>query len=140
MYRLNEKRVYYDMADGQAVVINFINGAYYEFSYLGSEVLDRIVQGAAPDAVLQAIRETADCPADIDSAFKAFLSQLLEYEILVQTDGCENGGDDPIPQIALDDGFVISVTEHSEVRDIMLADPMHDADADMGWPTMRADF
>ena len=49
MYKLNEEKMFYDMADGQAIVINFTTGMYYGTSSLGSAVLDSLLSGAAAD-------------------------------------------------------------------------------------------
>ena len=128
------------MADGQAVVINFTNGSYYEFSSLASEVLDRVANGKSPASVLKMIQALPDCPPDIAGALEAFFSRLMEYEILVQEDGDGEDDSTPIPEIAMEEGFAVTVAEHSEVQDILMADPVHDVDVDMGWPIMKADY
>ena len=43
MYKLNEAKMFYDYADGQAVVINYKTGMYYGMGLLASAVLDRII-------------------------------------------------------------------------------------------------
>ena len=139
MYRLNDSKVFYDIAEGQAVVINFTNGSYYEFSSLGSEVMDRLAKGADPAEVLRTIQALPDCPADMAQTMEEFLSRLLEFEIFVKEDGAGSGGGDPIPAIALEEGFAVTVAEHAEVQDILMADPVHDVDVDMGWPIMKED-
>ena len=40
MYRLNVEKMFFDIADGQAVVINLLSGIYYGTTALGSVVLE----------------------------------------------------------------------------------------------------
>ncbi|MBR2726969.1 MAG: hypothetical protein IKD71_03625, partial [Solobacterium sp.] len=57
--------------------------------------------------------------------------------ILVEVPG--EGSDDNglLPDAALEDGFGLFLDEHAEVKDILMADPVHDVDVDMGWPIMK---
>ena len=41
MYRLNEEKMFFDMADGQAVVISVVTGMYCGATALGSVIPDR---------------------------------------------------------------------------------------------------
>ena len=52
MYKLNEEKMFFDIADGQAVVINFVTGMYYGTSTLGSAVLEKLVQKVSTDKIL----------------------------------------------------------------------------------------
>ncbi|MBE6963739.1 MAG: PqqD family protein [Ruminococcaceae bacterium] len=136
MYKLNEQKMFYDMAEGQAIVINFTTGMYYGTSSLGSAVLDALVAGAEPAQILTAVQALPDCPADMAEQLDAFIAALLEKEIIVAAEG----GAAAMPEIgaaSLQDGFVLSVDEFSEVQDLILADPVHDVDVEMGWPILN---
>ena len=137
MYRLNEEKVFYDIAEGQAVVINFITGVYYGFSSLGSEVLDRLVNGYSPASILKTLQSCEGCPEDMDKQMAVYINGLVDAEILVEApgEGAEDSG--LLPDTALEDGFTLVLDEHSEVKDILMADPVHDVDVDMGWPIMK---
>ncbi|MBR2990822.1 MAG: hypothetical protein IKF51_05080 [Solobacterium sp.] len=139
MYRLNEEKVFYDIAEGQAVVINFTTGVYYAFSSLGSEVLDRLVKGDSFECVLKAVQACDGCPEGMAVQLKAYISRLIDAEIILETPEAGNTNADPLPGNALMDGFELFVDEHSEVKDILMADPIHDVDVDMGWPIMKED-
>ena len=38
MYKLNEKKMFFDLTDGQAIIINFETGIYYGTTSLGSVI------------------------------------------------------------------------------------------------------
>lgn len=135
MYKINEEKMFYDMAEGQAIVINFTTGMYYGTSSLGSAVLDALLAGADEAAILTAVQALPGCPADMDVQLKAFIAQLLEKEILVSADG--EGTACTIDASALQDGFALTVDEFAEVQDLILADPVHDVDVEQGWPILN---
>lgn len=138
MYKLNEEKMFFDMADGQAVVINFQSGMYYGTTALGSAVLEQLVRGAAPDKLAVEVRALPGCPEDFDAKLEGFIAQLCEKEILIPGGtGTEDAA--PIGEGALADGFELPLDEFSEVQDLILADPVHDVDVEQGWPVIKED-
>lgn len=134
MYKLNEEKMFYDLAEGQAIVINFTTGIYYGTSSLGSAVLDALLAGASVENVLTAIQSLPGCPDDIAAQLDAFIQALLEKEIIVPDDGAANTAS--IDASVLTDGFALTVDEFAEVQDLILADPVHDVDVEQGWPIL----
>ena len=136
MYKLNEEKMFFDMADGQAVVINFLSGIYYGTTALGSVILERLVNGKAPEEIVKAVKNLPDCPEDFASQMDAFLASLQGKEILLPGD-TQPGGGETIDSTALADGFTLTLDEFSEVQDLILADPVHDVDVEQGWPVFK---
>jgi len=136
MYRLNDAEMFYDMADGQAVVINFSTGAYYGPNPLGSEILDRLLKGYAEEKIFSALKNAPGCPADIAEKFQRFINDLKNYNILVSGETAP-GGDDAFNPSLLAEGFEMKIEEYKEVQDLILADPVHEVDAKTGWPVLQ---
>ena len=137
MYKLNEEKMFFDVADGQAVVINIVTGMYYGTNALGSVVLERLVKGNAPDEIEKAIKNLDNCPADIHNRLAAFIDKLIDAEILV-TGETIPGGSELIDQSVVED-FELTLDEFAEVQDLLLADPIHDVDVEQGWPIFKED-
>jgi len=135
MYKLNEEKMFYDMAEGQAIVINFTTGMYYGTSSLGSAVLDSLLSGAAVEDVCKAIQALPGCPDDMAVQLDTFIGRLLEKEIIVPGDAA--GAACAIDASSLADGFDLTVDEFAEVQDLILADPVHDVDVEQGWPILN---
>lgn len=138
MYVINEEKMFYDIADGQAIVINFDTGMYYGMSSLGSAVLDLLLKGAKTEEIGAALAVLPGCPTEITERLCSFVNTLLEKGILrsvpdIQKDMIELG----FGQEALLDGFKLEVNEYAEAQDLILADPIHEVDVDMGWPIMK---
>ena len=138
MYKLNEEKMFFDIADGQAVVINFTTGMYYGTSTLGSSVLEQLVKGVSPAKIALTVKNAEGCPVDFDTQLDSFIDTLLQKEILVKGDGADEG-DAEIGIDAFKEGFALTVDEFAEVQDLLLADPVHDVDVEQGWPIMKED-
>ena len=137
MYQLNDAKMFYDMADDQAIVINHVTGMYYGFNALGSYVIDQLISGVDPDDIKKALLACGSCPTDIGAQVDAFLSELVSLEILTSAERPAAAAA-PVPAVALEDGFELHVDAFAEAADLILADPIHDVDEGMGWPIMKS--
>ncbi len=136
--KINEEKMFYDIADGQAIVINYLTGMYYGMSSLGSAVLDLILKGVSPARIADEIRKKDGCPEEIGEKIDAFIKTLLEEEILIGSPDDEGTGEPAvIGDEAYADGFELTVDAYAEAQDLILADPVHEVDVSMGWPVMK---
>lgn len=136
MYTVNEEKMFFDIADGQAVVINFVTGIYYGFTPLGSAVIEALVNGASEQTVLKALQARPNCPKDMEQDLHGFIGELTEKEILTG-DGSGSGEEPVFEDSAFEEGFLLALQEFSDVQELLLADPVHEVDVDMGWPIMK---
>ena len=137
MYKLNEEKMFYDVADGVAVIIDFTTGVYFGFNSFGTAVIDALLSGADEKLLAEALLKKSGCPADIENTVADFSAKLLEKEIIVKCDGeasaCE------VKDEFLSEGFKPEFDEFSEVQDLIMADPIHEVDASQGWPEVKND-
>ena len=135
MYKLNEEKMFYDVADGIAVIIDFTTGVYYGMDALSSAVFDALMAGASDEAVVAALKQLPGCPADAEDLYKAFVQKMLDREMIL---GDGTGGACPAFDEALAaNGFLLNCEDFSEVRDLLMADPVHDVEPEMGWPFLK---
>lgn len=139
MYKINDHKMYYDMADGQAIVINFSTGVYYGMSSLGSFVLDQLLAGATIHSLVAALGTLPECPPDIEARITEYVQKLMQKEILIEADEDSSLQQQVpfIPPEALEDGFILAANEFAEAQELIMADPIHDVDVNMGWPIMK---
>lgn len=138
MYKLNEEKMFFDISENQAVVIDFMLGTYYGTTTLGSVVLERLIKGNAPEDILKAIKALDKCPEDIDEKLEKFISQLKEEEMIIASETTK-GGDEPFAEEVVSEGFALVLDIFSELRDLILADPVHDVKTGQGWPVLKED-
>ena len=135
MYKLNDEKMFFDMEDGQAIIINSLTGIYYGTSSLASAVLDAVLGGAGKESLIDRLKELPGCPDDIEESLDAFFDDLEGREILLPDD--EEGECPAFDNSALEDGFDLSIEEFSEVQDLILADPIHEVDLENDWSPLK---
>ena len=132
-YALNESKMFSDIADGIAIIINSETGIYYGMNGLGTVVFDALMSGAPVEGVLAALNALPDAPADMDARLASFVDKLKEYEIILPgADGAavEVSIEAPVAQA---DEFTLMVEEYNDAQELLLADPIHEVKDDAGW-------
>ena len=128
--------MFYDYADGQAVVINYQTGMYYGMGLLASAILDRIVTGKRINEIIKAVNALPKCPPDMAERVHSFVNELQEKEIIV-AGASVPGGAEPLASEIAEDGFELKLDLFAEMADLLLADPVHDVDMQAGWPKLK---
>ena len=136
MYKLNEEKMFYDYADGQAVVINYQTGMYYGMNLLSSAILDRIVAGKDVEEIITAVKALPQCPPDIAERVYHFVKELQDAEVIV-SGPTVSGGAEPLANEVAEDDFVLKLDMFAEMSDLLRADPVHDVDMNEGWPVLK---
>lgn len=135
MYKLNEEKMFYDVADGIAVIIDFTTGVYYGMDALSSAVFDALMAGASDEAVVNALKQLPGCPADVEDLYKSFVQKMLNRQMILG-DGT-GGACAAFDESLAANGFQLNCEDFSEVRDLLMADPVHDVEPEMGWPFLK---
>lgn len=136
-YKLNETKMFSDIADGVAIVINSETGIYYGMNELGTAVFEKIMAGASTEALGAALAALPDAPDSIQFSLENFIAELKRYEILL--DGPAGVQDVTIaPDLAAASGFVMTVQEFNDAQDLLLADPIHEVKPEQGWQPDKA--
>ena len=137
MDRINDEKMFFDVADGIAVVIDFTTGVYYGMDELSTAVLQALLSGASDTAVVGALRNLPGCPEDIAERYNAFVQKMADCQMIL---GDGEGGDcAPFDTALTAVGFELKCEDFSEVKDLLLADPVHDVEPEMGWPFLKGE-
>lgn len=130
-YVLNEEKMFADITDGIAIVINSETGIYYGMNALGTAVFENLINGASVENVLAALKALPNVPADIENRLNAFVDAVVAKELVIA-----GGVGDKEAQIAAEavaEGFDINVSEYNDAQELLLADPIHEVKEDTGW-------
>jgi hypothetical protein len=128
---LNEDKMFCDIADGIAIVINSETGIYYGMNSFGTAVFENLLQGVSTEDILAAARALPDAPGDLEQSLSDFVEQLKAFEILIE--GAGSGSASLDPATLGEDGFAMIVQEYSDAQELLLADPIHEVKEDTGW-------
>lgn len=127
-YQLNESKMFADITDGIAIIINSETGIYYGMNAFGTQVYENLSSGVSTDEILSKIKEFG---AD-EANFNAFVDALLDKEILLSSSdtGAQVNLDE---NIAKEDNFVLELKEYNDAQELLLADPIHEVKEEQGW-------
>lgn len=133
-YVLNEDKMFSDIADGIAIVINSETGIYYGMNGLATVVFDNLMNGVSTETLLAALKELPDAPEDMDERLQAFVDRLKEFEIVLDGSGDGSGATAAIEAATVQgDEFGLLVEEYNDAQELLLADPIHEVKEDAGW-------
>lgn len=139
MYKLNESKMFADVTNNVAVIINSETGIYYGINNCGSIVFQAIIDGCSVQSILENLKKMENCPSDIEQKLKNFTDELLQKEIIIEG---EQSSKVPIFDEAVikQDNFEMKVLEYADAQEMLLADPIHDVDEKEGWqPVFKED-
>lgn len=130
-YVLNEEKMFADITDGIAIVINSETGIYYGMNALGTAVFENLINGASVENVLAVLKVLPNVPADIENNLNAFVEAIVAKELVIA--GAANDKEAQIAAEAAAEGFDINVSEYNDAQELLLADPIHEVKEDTGW-------
>lgn len=130
-YVLNDEKMFSDIADGVAIVINSETGIYYGMNGFGTHVFENILSGADTAAILDALKSVSEAPEDMAARLAEFVTILTSKELLLP--GEAQGSVNIDSAIAKNDNFVLEIKEYSDAQELLLADPIHEVKEDSGW-------
>ena len=131
-YVLNEEKMFADVTDGIAIIINSETGIYYGLNQLATAVYENLINGASTDAILDELKSIQGVPVDIESRFNSFIEDMIKAELLIR-------GEDSdafariAASIAQEDNFVMEVKAYDDAQELLLADPIHEVKEETGW-------
>jgi len=138
MYQVNKNKMFVDIADNMAIIINSEIGIYYGVNNFGTSVFECLLKGASTTTILNSINKIQSVPADMAQRLDTFIETLTAKEILIE--GADCPPDAIVPdetslnlEFAVADNFNLEVQEFYDARELLLADPIHDVDEEAGW-------
>lgn len=133
IYHSNEPRMFADITDGTAIIINSSTGVYYGLNHYGTTIYDNLVSGCSPEDIIKAVEDLPGVPEGAAASIRSFVDTLVGFEIVVpEEDG--SGGTAAIDLAAAKtDSFIPECKEFHDIQDLLFADPIHEVDADEGW-------
>ena len=131
-YVLNENKMFADITDGIAIVINSETGVYYGFNELATSIFENFMKGVSSDKVISELKTLAQAPVDIEKRVETFIKELVSLEILIESSSKETLAQTP-EIIALNSDFVMEIKEYTDAQELLLADPIHEVKEESGW-------
>ena len=131
-YVLNEEKMFADVTDGIAIIINSETGIYYGLNGFGTAVYENLMNGSSVAEILSALKSISGVPADIEAKLNEFISKLVNYELIMEgpSTSAEANFDS---SVAAEENFEMLVNEYNDAQELLLADPIHEVKEETGW-------
>ena len=127
-FRPNSDKMYADITDGIAIIINSETGIYFGMNSFGSMVYENLANGVSTEKVWDKIKTFGTDELN----FKQFIEELLKNDILLA--GTETGAEVNIDEnCAKEDNGFLELKAYDDAQELLLADPIHDVKEEEGW-------
>ena len=130
-YALNDAKMFADVTDGIAIIINSETGIYYGLNALGTAVYENLANGVSVEKIAEYLK-TLDGAKNVDENLKVFITAMLDKELIVEAPNSE--ADVKIDEaVAKEDDFILTLKEYCDAQELLLADPIHEVKEETGW-------
>ena len=138
-YRVCAPSVVSEILDDEVIIMDLRTGNYFSAQGAACAVWEQIGQGTSEEAIVEALEASYNAPpAQLSEALKTYIAALLEHRLIeaqsrdavaVQRPISPAGERHPFG------GFMLYV--HTDMQDLLLLDPIHDVEENLGWPARR---
>jgi hypothetical protein len=137
-YVINAASVVSEIIDGEAIMMHQVSGDYFSADGVGGLIWQWIGEGRSRRQMLDLLEARhARAPAEMSAALDSFIADLVTHALVREA----GDGDDPAPSapsaptaIGNADFAPPVLNVYSDMRDLLLLDPIHDVEEEAGWP------
>jgi hypothetical protein len=119
--------VVFEEFDGDLVVLDLSTGRYFGFNQTATLLWRALIDGAAPADIVTA---APDLPGVAE-----FVEKLVGHGLLIASDAVAQQG--WASEALAQSNTAPTVDLYDDLADLILSDPIHDVDAESGWPKTR---
>lgn len=130
-YRKNTDQVAAEKFDDEFVLINFGRGTYFSLRHIAVDVWEQFETGASPEEVSRRVQERFGVSGDeVSQEIDRCIRALVDEELL-----CEADAAGPVPETWASESWAAPLVEvYSDLKDLIVLDPIHEVDDTIGWP------
>ncbi|OOZ41168.1 hypothetical protein BOW53_04685 [Solemya pervernicosa gill symbiont] len=134
-YTVDATQVAHQLIDGEVIVVDFLNGAYFSLRETAALIWQALLNGKSVTHIIsEYIDQYPEQREQIESTIPAFVESLVEDGLLHSAESENQGGSESFSAASSDGAFVPPVREKFEdMSELLMLDPIHDVD-EMGWP------
>lgn len=126
-YLIDESRISYNRFDDEIIVVNLGTGSYFSMHRAAAEIWRMIESGPA---------SAASIAAAFGQQLSTVISEIQDFLSSLEAKGLLRAVNDPACDTTTSATYSLPVLEEfDELRELLLADIVHDAD-DAGWPNL----
>lgn len=131
-YKLNDKKVFSDITDGIAILIDMESGIYYGLNLLSTNIYENIISGADTDLLLSKLKTLKGYNEEIEKKYSGFLQKLISLDFIVEDSTLSSDvhlNFDSLTNNELD----FALSDYPDAQELLMADPIHQVKEQIGW-------
>lgn len=132
-YKLNEAKMFADITDNVAIIINGETGIYYGMNGFGTAIFENLIKGVSVEAILEELKKIPNILPNIEEKLNSFINIILEKELIILSDESSEIKAEIDASFAINDEFALNVNEYNDAQELLLADPIHEVKEEIGW-------
>ena len=139
-FQIDRSAVASEVIEGEAIILHHGSGDYFSTDGIGAVIWQWLGESKSPDQMARLLKNSFPrASADIAAAVDAFLADLLKHELIREVAGDSPMQPAPAQQIPiLGDDFTPPILHvYSDMREVLLLDPIHEVEEVAGWPVPK---
>ena len=130
-WTLNASETASEDFDDETIIIHFRNGTYSSLLGSGAAILKLLSAPRSVDQIVAAFSsDVMENETEIRSQTEAFVSELAELGLIIQSDGDGIPLENPIKEAWQPP----AIETYTDLADLMAIDPVHEVALEEGWP------
>ena len=141
-FKIRTPLTIHETVEGEVVMVNLETGNYYSLVGSDARIWASIERTATIAEIVADLRASFDAIADgVEDGVRSFLDELTREGLIVPMDGESEGcAELPLPMAAGRQPFEPPVLQKfTDMRELILLDPVHEVEEDKGWPHAKAE-
>lgn len=134
-YQINSKDVSSEYFDNEVLAINLKSGSYYSLRFSAYSFWKLLNEGHSYEHTIELLSNHYNQdPSILNQSFEEFLNQLISNELLEPSTEQKNLPSNEWLAIVAKEFNVPQLECYTDMQDLLLFDPIHDVDTNVGWP------
>lgn len=139
-FQIDRSAVASEVIDGEAIILHHGSGDYFSTDGVGAVIWQWLGESKSANQITRLLKVSfPQASADIAGAVDAFLTNLLKHELIREV--ASDGAMPPAPAqqaTNLGDDFTPPILHvYSDMREVLLLDPIHEVEEVAGWPVPK---
>lgn len=127
-YQLAHPDIVFERFDEDLVVLNLRSGQYFGFNTTGSLIWNALSSGIKASLIYDAGVKK--------ESLEKFISDLIAHQLLIEIAPLQTELSKELANLLSQESVLPSIEIYDDLADLIMADPIHDVDADAGWPML----
>ncbi|WP_234734746.1 PqqD family protein [Tellurirhabdus bombi] len=135
-YTINPNGIASEHFPDETIIINLPKGNYYSLRGTGQVIWNQLEQGAGTTQILEVLLNQYSTTDEVARpSLTAFLSTLSQEELVKETAFSPATATSDLSPVSFKGTFVAPALEvYTDMQELLMLDPIHEADPDKGWP------